>query len=193
MNLGLWIALAALAVAIVGVGATIFATRRWGNRRRRILFAWEAAPLLLIGGDRDLLQVTYRDIPVEDPHLVTVRVANIGPSDIASRHFDADRPLVIRLNCTMYGLTRNSHPKDTISEAAGAEGIIQLRPLLLRRGEEWVFEAVVKGEPSPLMVSPIIDADIIEGPSAAKQLVELLADVAVSITLPWGGQIQLKR
>jgi hypothetical protein len=193
MSLGLWLALVAVIVAVVGVAVTIFAARRWGNRRRKVLFSYDSTPLLPVSDERHLLEITYRDIPVKEPHLVTVRVANIGPSDIASQHFDAGRSLVVRLNCTMYGLTSNSHPHCTVSGAIGAEGVIELRPLLLHRGEEWVVEAVVQGDASPTIESPLIDTDVVDGPSAVKQLIEQLADVALTVTLPLGVQIQLKR
>ena len=193
MNLGLWIALVAVIVAIVGIAVTIFAARRWGNRRRKLLFSYESTSLLPIGAEHHLLKITYRDIPVKEPHLVTVRVANIGPADIASQHFDAGRSAVVRLNCTMYGLTRNSHPQYTVSRAIGAEGVIELRPLLLHRGEEWVVEAVTQGDASPTIESPFIDTDVVEGPSAVKQLIEQLGDVALTVTLPLGIQIQFRR
>jgi hypothetical protein len=193
VNLGLWIALAAVVVAIIGIAATVFAARRWGNRRRRILFSCEAAPLLPIADENHLLEVTYRDFPVKDPHLVTVRIANIGSSDIASQHFDAGRSLIVDLNCTMFGVTSTSQPRYTVSGAIGSEGVLELRPLLLHRGEEWVVEAVVSGEVNAVLDCPLIDTDVVEGAPALKQLAQQLAEIAVSVSLPFGAQIQLKR
>lgn len=122
VSAGIWIAIAGVIVGAIGIGATVLAARRWGNRRRKILFAWEQVPLLAAGADHGLLEVTYRDIPVENPHLVTVRVANVGASDVASDHFDAGLPLIVHLNCTMYGVTRTTHPQYTAGGAIGAEG-----------------------------------------------------------------------
>lgn len=193
MNIGVWIGLAGLLVAVVSIGATILAARRWGNRRKRIAFSWEAARLLPVGRSERLLEVTFRDIPVTDPHLVTVRVANVGPLDIASKHFDAGRSLVVNLNCMMYGLTHSSHPSGTVTGAIGSDGVVELRPVLLRRGEEWAVEAVVGGEPKPTLDSPLVDTDLVEGPSAVELFAEQFADVIVSVALPFGLELRVNR
>jgi hypothetical protein len=46
MNLGLWLALVAVIVAVVGITVTIFAARRWGTQRRKVLFSYDSTPLL---------------------------------------------------------------------------------------------------------------------------------------------------
>lgn len=156
-----WIGIAAVIIAFVVGVATVLATRQWGNRRRKILFIYNKTALLPKGRQPGPLQVTYHDIPVKDPHLVTLSIKNIGPSDIGSEQFDAKRPLTIRLNCTMYGLTSNSHPSSSTSTAIGEQGVLELRPQLLRRGEEWTTEAVVEGEANPELDSPLIDTDTV--------------------------------
>ena len=88
MNRTEWLAVAAIVVAILVGIATVIVTRRAGNRRRRLVFACDVAPLLPPGHEEGPLQVTYRDLPVEDPHLVTVRFRNVGTLDVASEHFD---------------------------------------------------------------------------------------------------------
>lgn len=186
-----WVAVAALVVAVLtGVG-TVLAARQWGNRRRRILFSVESAPLLPPAERAGLLQVTFRDFPVENPHLVTVRVQNVGPLDIATQHFDAHRNLVVDLNCTMYGVTSSSHPGATVSRGIGSEGVVELTPSLLRRGDAWVVEAVVSGEPTPELDSPLIDTDVVDGATYLEQLAEILAGTIV--TLPLGVSIRLRR
>jgi len=69
----------------------------------------------------------------------------------------------------MYGLTGTSH-SNTVSPAIGAEAIIQLHPQLLRRGEEWIIEAVVSGTPAPELDSPLIDTDIVSEPAYAAEI-----------------------
>jgi hypothetical protein len=93
----------------------------------------------------------------------------------------------------MYGITSTSHPRYTVSGAIGSEGVLKLSPLLLHRGEEWVVEAVVQGDITPVLESPLIDTDVVEGPTALKQLAQQLGDVAVSVSLPFGLQIQPRR
>jgi len=61
MSLGEWLAVAGIIVAVVAAVAAVLATRYWGNRRRRLLFSLEAAPLLPAGQDHGPLQITYRD------------------------------------------------------------------------------------------------------------------------------------
>jgi len=76
---------------------------------------------------------------------------------------------MVHLNAVMYGLIRSSHPTSTGTVAIGAEADIELRPMLLRRGEEWMVEAVLSGKPRPTIENPLIDTDVIEGPSAFEQ------------------------
>lgn len=167
MNLSLadWLGIAALVVALVVGAATVLAARQWGNRRRKILFTFNTTALLPKGQESGPLQITYHNRPVKDPHLVAIHVKNIGPSDIGSQQFDGDRSLKIKLNCTMYGLTSNSHPSSSASTGIADQGVLELRPQLLRRGEEWTTEAVVEGEANPELDNPLIDTDTIDEPN----------------------------
>lgn len=186
-----WLVVAGIVVAVLVGVATVAATRRWGNRRRRLLLTVEAVPLLPPGKPDGLLQVTYRDFPVNDPHLVTTRLRNVGPSDIATAHFDGGRPLVLRLNCKLCGVTRSSHPQSTTLPPLGAQANLEFAPQLMRCGEEWSIEAVVEGEPEAVLDSPLIDTDVIEGPSYLKQAIEALSGVVLN--LPFGVTIGIKR
>jgi hypothetical protein len=57
------------------------------------------------GGDASpRLAVTYRDFEVKDPYLLTLRLVNVGPSDVSTSHFDGGRDLVIELGCKLFGL-----------------------------------------------------------------------------------------
>jgi hypothetical protein len=47
-----------------------------GNRRARVEFAFTSIPLLPANTGEGLLEVTYRDIPVKNPHLVSVALRN---------------------------------------------------------------------------------------------------------------------
>ncbi len=61
----------------------------------------------------------------------------------------------------------------------------------MRCGEEWSIEAVVEGEPEPVVDSPLIDTDVIEGSSYLKQAIETLSSVVLD--LPFGVTIGIKR
>jgi hypothetical protein len=180
MDTAAWLALAALAAAVVIGIATVWATRR-GVRRRRILLSYEASPLLPSGNKGGLLAVTFRDIPAENPYLVTVRIRNLGPTDLTTAHFDQGKPLRVDLQCQMLGVTRTSLPGSTISRAVGAEAVLELAPCLLRVDDEWVVEAVVDGKPDCDLSSPLIDTDVISGPSALEQAARILSSVIISV------------
>lgn len=144
------------------------------------MFEWSASPLIpqVQGVSSSHLAVTYRDVEVSEPHLLTLSLVNVGPADVASSHFDGGRDLTIRLGCTMYGLL---HPPaspetlTTVTTAMGSEGAIYLQPGLLRRGGEWMVDVVVGGIPSPELDSPLIDTDVVDPPTYRSQLASNLA------------------
>jgi len=170
-----------IAVGVLAIIVGVFAARRWGNRRLRLLFNVTAIPLILGGAQSGLLKVTFRDIDVDDPHLVTIRLKNVGSADISSERFDAGRPLVVNLNCTMYGVVKTTHPRSTVSTALGADGVVQLTPQLIRRGEDRVVQAVVSGPPAPALDSPLVDTDIVSGPTYASELAKGPLEVLLSV------------
>lgn len=156
-----------IVVGIIAIVVGALAARRWGARRGKVFFEFSSTGLIPEDqvGPGKLLKVTFRDFEVNDPHLVTLRLRNVGPSDVSSSHFDAGKPVVISLNCTMFGVTSTSHPDSTMTTAVGGEGVVELRPCLLVRGEEWLVTAVVGGKPNPKLTSPLIDTDIVDVPS----------------------------
>jgi hypothetical protein len=158
------LAVIAIVAALVVCALTIWATRRWGKRRNRLLFEYNSAALIPHRENpTNLLKVTYRDMEVAEPHLVTIRLRNVGPSDIATPHFDDGRPITIRLNAVMYGLTGGTYPvRNIVSSAVGADGELSVGPHLLRRNEEWIFEAVVQGDARPELDSPLVDTDVVD-------------------------------
>ena len=165
MAVGEWLAVAALAVAVVAIPVAIWATRRWGNRRARVEFQFMSLPLLPSDAREGLLEVTYRDVPVKDPHLVSVTLRNTGPKDISTSTFDSDCPIVIRFDQTFYGLTSVQGGVNTVSPAIGARATdsrVELRPGLLKRGNAWSFSAVLSGPVEVKVDSPLIDTDVRE-------------------------------
>lgn len=184
MNPAELIGLIGVIVAVLVGVAAILATRRWGNRRNKLMFTWESVPMLPVESAGGLLQVTYRDFPIPEPHLVTVRMINVGPNDVATKHFDGGASLRIELNCTMFGLLRSSHPAKTASRSIGSDAVVELRPSLLRKGDEWRVDIVVGNRPDPKVKSSLIDTDITEGRSSIESAIELLSGLTIS--LPFG-------
>ena len=100
-----WLALSALVVAVVAVPISILATRRWGTRQARISISTLSVPLLPDGVREGTIEVSFRDVPVKDPHLVTVEIRNSGPRDLSSEMFDRGESIAIKFDQVFYGLT----------------------------------------------------------------------------------------
>jgi hypothetical protein len=113
-----FLGVAALIVAVLAIPLTIWATRQWGTREARVNFGIDSIPLLPEQAGRGLVQVTYRDIPVDAPHLVSVTFRNTGPRDIGTTMFDNGRSISVRFDQTFYGLT-HSFGQVSISGARG--------------------------------------------------------------------------
>lgn len=163
MNAGSWFGLAALVVAIIAIPAAVLATRHWGNRRARLEVKIEATPLLPEDARPGLLEVTYRDIPVDEPHLVSVTLRNSGPRDLASGMFDGGRSITVKFDQTFYGLTAVHGGIETRSPAIGAsavDAVVFVQPALLKRGESWSFSAVTTGPVDVTVDAPLIDTDV---------------------------------
>lgn len=161
MGSGTWIGLVALLVAILTIPTTIFATRQWGTRRARLEVEVNATPLLPEDARPGLLEVTYRDIPVKEPYLVSVTLRNSGPRDVATKMFDGDRSITAKFDQTFYGLTATQGGIEVTSPGIGAEAaIVAVRPGLLKRGESWSFSAVTSGPVDVAVDAPLIDTDV---------------------------------
>lgn len=154
---------AALVVAVMAIPVTIWATRRWGNRRGKISVCISSTALIPEGSNR--LEVTYRGIAVHSPHLVTIVLRNSGPKDISSSMFDSGRPTVVSFDTTFYGVTSSHGGVELISHGIGAtppDSTIGIAPGLLRRKSEWSFSTVVTGPVEVAIESTLIDTDLIE-------------------------------
>ncbi|WP_141713949.1 hypothetical protein [Micromonospora inyonensis] len=166
---------AALVVGLLAIVVGALAARRWGTRRRRLMFDCTATALIaegkLEGFAKGELKVTYRGEEIKNPYLVRVVIKNVGPSDVGSAHFDGARPLTVRLECSFFGVIEQ--PESVTSDFHPSYGVlITFEPALLRRQEEWVVEAIVggvrlerdyTGRPAALLAElgcPLIDTDV---------------------------------
>lgn len=135
-------------------------TRQYANRRRKLLFTWDAVQLLPNDGPaQGALEVFYEGTEVKDPYLVKVAVRNLGPTDIATAHFDNSTPL------------RVEFPQGYVAHMdtdTGAAPIIELgrdylavHPQLLKRHAIVTLDVLVDGPTTPKLISHIIDTDIV--------------------------------
>ncbi|MGA3523783.1 hypothetical protein [Melissospora conviva] len=169
------LAAAALGVGLLAIVVGALAARRWGTRRRRLMFDCTATALIaegkLEGFAKGELKVTYRGEEIKDPYLVRLVIKNVGPSDVGSAHFDGARPLTVRLRCSFFGVIEQ--PESASLDFHSNNGaIVTFEPALLRRQEEWAVEAIVgglrlesdyAGRPAALLAEldcPLIDTDV---------------------------------
>lgn len=156
------LAIAAIVIAVVAIPVTVFATRRWGNRRSALAYTSEWTSLLPVSIKAGAFQLTLNGAPVPEPHLLTISLTNIGPKDIASAMFDAGRPIRIRLGGRLYGVTSTEGGvllSGTPNTHSGYVDTIDVLPSLLPRGKAWLFSAVVSGTPSVEFDWSLIDTD----------------------------------
>lgn len=88
-----WLTFASIVVGgVLTIGAIAFgiwAARRWGTRRGKLLLAYNVTALMPSGEPHKDLGFTYKGFPLRDPQLVTLRLKNVGPHDITRDHKDA--------------------------------------------------------------------------------------------------------
>lgn len=163
MDTAAWLGIAGLVVAIIAIPVAVWAAREWGSRRARVDLEIVSTPLLPGDARSGLLEMTFRDFPVPEPHLVSVTFRNSGPRDLASGMFDDGRPITVKFDQTFYGLTAANGGVDTLSPAIGARGddaILYVRPGLLKRSASWSFSAVTTGPVEVTVDAPLIDTDV---------------------------------
>ena len=149
----------------------MLAARKYGNRRAKLRYDWLAEPLLprTRPDEASDIAVTYKDIPVPNPHLVRVIISNVGPRDIASTGFDQNKPLRIHADGKFYGVLSSSH-RETLFPAIGGDFNVELQPTLLKRGDSWEVSVLVSGNLAPSLDSPLIDTDVVDAATFDEQV-----------------------
>lgn len=188
-EIGTWLGFASIIVALaIGVGA-ILAARKWGTRRGKLLVAYSSTGLLVDQTSTDQIKVTFQNLPVEDPHLVSLLIKNIGSRDITREQFDGDSPLIIGLNCTLFGIVQckssDGTPPTTVLDLTGPKvDAVGFKPALIPRGTEWTVDCIVSGLPTPRVQGRLVDVDISEGGTKNNLI---LAGIGEGIlgNLPW--------
>jgi len=173
-------------IGIAAICCGIWAARRWGTRRGKLLLAFSVTDLMPSEAPHEDLGFTYKGLPVRDPQLVKLRLKNVGPHDITRDKFDQDKPLFVGLDATFMGLLRTASTSGVAPQMAmGAIGTenaeIGFMPGHLPKGAEWTAELIVEGKSSPHIRGLLIDTDIEEGESSS---LKVLREVAV-LTAPW--------
>jgi len=185
------LAIVAIVVAVAAGALGVWAARRYGNRRGKILLTWEYTPLMpSIPEDASgKLRVTYNDAPVTEPHLVLLRLQNVGSKDLTSGDFNEKQSLPVNLNCRVEGLLTSNRPQHVRAvqiEAPAPKGLIEIAPLLLKRRQVLAVTAIVSGRPRIEVEpdsEPLINVDIIDKRSFDSETARSLAKFAVRVLL----------
>ncbi|MFF2842517.1 hypothetical protein [Paenarthrobacter sp. NPDC057981] len=151
---------------VIGAIITWFFSWKYGNRRRKLLFTWEAVQLMPDNGVANGgLEVSYEGTPVQDPYLVKVTIKNLGPSDISTRHFDSGQMLKVMFPAG-YVSTMDTDVAATPTIRLGPD-FLGIPPLLLKRGAAINLDVLVDGPTTPNLDSPIVDTDIVRADARA--------------------------
>lgn len=181
-----WLAAAAILVAVIFGILTIRGAQK---RRGKLLVAHTSTSLLAEGAGARLLEVTFRDITVPDPHLITIFIKNIGPYDLTSEHFHEKEPLKITVQGTWYGVVeqgRSTGGKLKIcTEGIGADNaVVRFLPDHIPKGEELVVKFIVSGPSSPVVTGALVNVDIIEGETTSSAVLRALGRAALGAYIP---------
>lgn len=164
---------------IIGSAITWFFSWKYGNRRRKLLFTWDAVQLMpnheAAGGE---LEVSYEGQRLKDPYILKITLKNMGPTDITTAHFDNARPLQIKFPDGYVA---------TIDGDMGAAEAVELgsdylgvHPVLLKRGEPIFLDVLVDGPTIPYVNSSIIDTDVVT--ADAKDVALNIVEQTVGLT-----------
>ena len=105
------------------------------------------------------IHVMFKDQPLTDPHLVTLRVESKSRKDISDRDFNADKPLVIRLG-TSFAAPVSEPTKALVDKLSIENSDISIGPCLIHRDLVVLLEFVTEGPPHTSHKSQLIDIDV---------------------------------
>lgn len=150
-------------VALITLVAMLWWRQR-DRRRRKVTYAVSFTSLLSDAAPRTAggpIQVTFDGRPIEDPHLLTLRVDMRGPRDISNSDFNGGKPLVFH-----FGVPLIAPVGETIGVEDGdlniAAGSFSIGPRLIRKGMVARIQIIADGIPEITMSSSLIDVDVRE-------------------------------
>lgn len=153
-----------LAVAIVGV----WATWRFGNRRKRLTYNLIAVPLVTPGLQGERVTVTVGETVMMTPHSVRVSFTNTGPQDVRPEDFPKTLGRFNIAGCTKMGPLRGELRRRGESEAASSIGggggadptLWEFERVHIPRGATATFTGVVDGDPTDVTLADLYDVDV---------------------------------
>lgn len=147
-------------IGVVVAVAAIVATWRWaGGRRTKLIAGWTSVQMVT-RGNVEGLEVHLKGSILDNPHLVTVALRNIGPNDITTSSFDDRTPLKV----TVHGAravelvgTQESNLA-VVLDADGAT--LHLGPGHIPAKSERSVVLLTEGEPLSVSFGDLINVDV---------------------------------
>ncbi|MFE9235250.1 hypothetical protein [Cellulosimicrobium funkei] len=149
-----------LLVAVVGIPTTVWVTRRYaGGRRTKVIASWTSVRMVR-RANLEGLEVRLRGAVLQDPHLITVTLRNLGPSDVATANFHGGNPLEIKLRgaraVDLVGSTNATVPCTLDSD--GERLLLGPAHIPTKGGRSVVLLA--EGQPRTLSFGDLVDVDL---------------------------------
>jgi len=139
---------AVLAVLLTALTAYYQRRSLWPPNRR-LTVTWQRPVALLARTNSKVegIRVAVNDIPVADPHVVRISVANTGKHDITSTIFDQHRPIQLKFGVPVVRIVDvvSTGGPMPVYEARGAQ--VRLGPDLLVRSQVIDLQVLTDGRP----------------------------------------------
>ena len=147
-----------LALALIALPFTWWVSRYYATRRNRVSYYSQVTRLVSSRGV-DGLSISWRDAPVDDPHLVALSLLCHGPRDISPDDIRAGH-----VRCTLgvpvlgvVGPGTDGHSRAAVT----IEGeCVSFSAQALLKGREVAVLVIVDGEPSPTWDCVILDGAV---------------------------------
>lgn len=155
---GTVIGITGVAVGLVAIVVAIVLWR-FGTPRGLLEYSMPVSKALVSRSPGFDLQVTLGGNVVEDPYLVTLRIANGGRRDIRSSDFDQGHPLVFNLGAKVLDVLSSSSSEKQLF-GFGDDDQMRLFPLLIRRSQQIIVDVLTDGKPTLSCTAELADVNV---------------------------------
>jgi hypothetical protein len=121
----------------------------WVRDRRKKCIGWEvlgSLKLVTKSSEANGIDILYKDLKVEDPHLLTLRICNAGNVPILVHEFD--KPLIVALGSNVLGfsiLSKTEHFDPLFTELEANN--LKMEPVMLNSGDEVRLQIITRDKP----------------------------------------------
>ncbi|MBY0440844.1 MAG: hypothetical protein K2Q25_01715 [Mycobacteriaceae bacterium] len=184
MELLRWIIGTLLGVASIVVGIIIY---RYSNRRKRLQIHTRVENLFVASvGPKDPLEVRFNGRLVQNPYIVDFAATNIGHKAIASKDFDAEKPLEVGIGAEVIAQMRLPKASSSHLLQVGDDNTsVLVRPEKLAAGAHRHIRLLVAGKPDIIIPEdhPLIDTDVVTSDPKFKREKRIAVGLGVGIVI----------